>query len=254
MEVNFDLFLQLEDLYSVKSRHLRFLNSILPEDWRGVVKREYGDIWEQEGWKFYLRDQKPFPKPLRLLVPTRKHVLIWTMIGFTNELILEVSPESLGDFLHRYIDNPAARLNLEEIFLGEDTSGPGLKAFGSIVVCAQEENRFVDRYLTLLRTFAGNDPRTVGIDTETRDAADCFLREIDDLRRYLDSDVFLFRRFNRDLKELFHQGINVGVLDRGEIRDVMGTDVRGGINGSFFRAGRRLYRFVGQKVLRSKHL
>jgi hypothetical protein len=253
MEVNFDLFLQLEDLYSVKSRHLRFLNSVLADDRLETVQREYGDIWEKKGWKFYLRDQKPFPKQLRLLIPTRKQVLIWTMIGFTNELILEVSPDSLGDFLHRYIDNPAARLNLEEIFLGVDTSGPGLKAFGSILVCAQEENRFIDRYLPLLRTFAGNDPRTVGIDTETRDAANSFLREIDDLRRYLDSDVFLFRRFNRDLKELFHRGINVGALENGEIRDVMGMDVREGITGSFFRAVRRLYRFVGKKVLRRKY-
>jgi hypothetical protein len=126
------------------------------------------------------------------------------MIGFANELILEVAPDSLGEFLHRYIDNPAARMNLEEIFMGIDTSGPGLKAFGSIAVCASEENRFIGRYLPILRTFAGNDPRAVGIDTEARDEADGFLREIDDFRRYLDSDVFLFRKFNRDFKELFH--------------------------------------------------
>ena len=32
-----------------------------------------------------------------------------------------------------------------------------MKAFGSIVVCASEENRFIDRYLPILRTFAGKE-------------------------------------------------------------------------------------------------
>lgn len=204
MEVTSDLFLQLEDLYSVKSRHLRFLNSVLASGWRESVQRGYDDIWEQRGDKYYLGEQKPFPKPLRLILPKRRQILIWTMIGFANELVLEIAPDSLGEFLHRYIDNPAARMNLEEIFMGIDTSGPGLKAFGSIVVCASEENRFIGRYLSILRMFAGNDPRTVGIDSGVRDAADGFLRDIDDFRRYLDSDVFLFRKFNRDFRELFH--------------------------------------------------
>ena len=224
MEVTSDFFMQLEDLYTVKSRHLRFLNSVLADDWQTEIEREYGDIWEQRGWKFYLRDLKPFPKTLRLLTPRKKQILIWTMIGFANEIILEVSPDSIGDFLDRYIDNPAARTNLEEVFLGVDTSGPGLKAFGSLVVCAQEENKFLDRYVSMLRTFAANNPREAGIDAELRDAAAGFLREIDDFKRYLDSDIFLFRRFNRDLKELFHKGVTVGILGYGEISTVMGLD------------------------------
>ena len=204
MEVTFDLFLELEDLYSVKSRHLRFLNSVLASGWQEKVLRANDDIWEERGRKYYLRDQKPFPKPLRLIRPTRRQILIWTMIGFANELILEIAPDSLSEFLRGYIENPAARMNLEEIFMGIDTSGPGLKAFGSIVVCASEENRFIDLYLPMLRTFAGNDPRAVGIDTVARDAAVGFLQEIDEFTRYLDSDVFLFRKFNRDLQKLFH--------------------------------------------------
>jgi hypothetical protein len=207
VKVNIELFIQLEDLYRVKSRHLGFLNSVLAGDWKEDIQRERGDIWEQKGERFYLGFQKDIPKPLRLLVPTKRQILIWTMIGFANEVILEVGPDSLGDFLQGHIDNPVARINLEEIFLGMDINGPGLKAYGSIAVCAQEENRFIDRYLPMLRAFAANDPRALGIDGKDREAADGFLREIDDFRRYLDSDVLLFRKFKRDLKELFRGNI-----------------------------------------------
>lgn len=228
MDLTFDLFEQLVDLYHVKSRHIRYLNSMLPASWQATIPGGYGNIWERREWKFYLKELEPPPRVLRLLIPNKRQILVWTMIGFTNELIMEVSPESIGEFLDRYIDNPAARRNLEELFLGEDISGPGLKAFGSLVVCAKEENRFIDKYLPMLRTFAGNDPREVGVDDEYRDLSIGFFKEIDDLVRYLDSDVLLFRWFNRDLRELFRGKVSVGVLGVGEISSVLALTSDGG--------------------------
>ena len=228
MDLTFDLFEQLVDLYHVKSRHIRYLNSMLPASWQTTIPGGYGNIWERREWKFYLKEFEPPPRVLRLLIPDKRQILVWTMIGFTNELIMEVSPGSIGDFLNRYIDNPAARRNLEELFLGEDISGPGFKAFGSLVVCAKEENRFLDRYLPMLRTFAGNDPRKVGVDDEYRELSVGFFKEIDDLLRYLDSDVLLFKRFNRDLRELFRGEVSVGVLGVGEISSVLALTSDGG--------------------------
>ena len=228
MDLTFDLFEQLVDLYKVKSRHIRYLNSMLPASWQATIPGGYGNIWERREWKFYLKEFEPCPRALRLLNPDKRQILVWTMIGFTNELIMEVSPESIGEFLDRYLDNPAARRNLEELFLGEDMSGPGLKAFGSIVVCAKEENRFIDRYLPMLRSFAGNDPREVGVDDEYRDLSIGFFKEIDDVIRYLDSDVLLFKRFDRDLRELFRGKVSVGVLGVGEISSVLALTSDGG--------------------------
>ncbi|MBN1289843.1 MAG: hypothetical protein JXA49_09440 [Actinobacteria bacterium] len=221
MELTLDLFEQLEDLYQIKSRHLKYLNSLFPESWQTTIPRGYGDIWEKRDWKFYLKDYKPFPKPLKLILPDRRQLLFWTLLGFANELISQVSPESLASFLDRHVDNPSARKNLEELFLGQDRSGMGFKAFGSMVVCAQEENRMIDRYLPMLRAFAEHDPRHFGVDEELRSLSLGFFREIDDLIRYLDSDVFLFKRFNRDMKELFRGEISVGVLGVGVANSVV---------------------------------
>lgn len=230
MEVTFDLFEQLEDLYRVKTRHLHYLNNILTESWQTTIPGGYAGAWDKRGWKFYLKDMDPLPKPLQMLIPDKKRLLICNLIGFTNELILEVSPESLGDFLEVYVDNPAARRNLSELFMGEDmeeASFLGFKAFGSLVVCAKEENRFLDLYLPMLQAFAQNDPRTVGIDDEMRELAVGYLREIEDFQRYLDSDVYLFKRFNRDVKTLFRGEVSVGVLGVGEISTVLALNSEG---------------------------
>ncbi len=236
MDLTFDLFEQLVDLYKVKSRHVRYLNGMLPASWQATIPGGYGNIWERREWKFHLKEFEPFPRALRLLIPDKRQILVWTTIDFTNELIMDVSPESIGEFLDRYIDNPVARRNLEELFLGEDISGPGLKAFGSIVVCAKEEKRFIDKHLPMLRTFAGNDPREAGVDDEYRDLSIGFFKEIDDMVRYLDSDVLLFKRFNRDLRELFRGKVSVGVLGVGEISSVLALTSDGGAeNGADFR-------------------
>ncbi|MBN2168115.1 MAG: hypothetical protein JW738_02645 [Actinobacteria bacterium] len=221
MELTLDLFEQLEDLYQIKSRHLKYLNSLFPDSWQTTIPRGYGDIWERRDWKFYLKDYKPFPKPLKLLLPDKRQLMFWTLLGFANELIRQVSPESLASFLDRHVDNPSARKNLEELFLGQDRSGMGFKAFGSMVVCAQEENRMIDRYLPMLRAFAEHDPRHFGVDEELRSLSLGFFREIDDLIRYLDSDVFLFKRFNRDMKELFRGDVSIGVLGVGVANSVV---------------------------------
>jgi len=222
LKVDFDFFVQLEDLYIVKNSHLKYLNIMLPEIWQTEIPGGYGDIWEREGWKFYLRDLKPMPKPLRLLTPDKRGLATWTLIGFTNELILGISPESLGHFLDLYVMNPSVKRNMWELMLGEEMEGGvGMKAFGSIVVCAREENRFIDRFLPVLRSFAENDPRYSGVDAELREAAVDFLKEIEDFRRYLDSDCFLFRKIRRDLKELFRKGISVAVLGYGETGSVL---------------------------------
>lgn len=203
MQLTFDIFEQLEDLYEVKSRHLGYLNATLPEGWQTTVPGGYGGMWRNSGDRFLLKSYDPFPKPLQLLLPDRRNLVSWTMIGFANEMIMAVSPESLGDFLALYVDNPTARRNLSELFLGEDMTGPGMKAFGSLVVCAREENRFIDLYLPMLRAFSEGDPRRVATDSELRDTALGFLREIDDFHRYLDSDIYFHKRFSKDLKMLF---------------------------------------------------
>jgi hypothetical protein len=222
VEVTFDLFEQLEDLYGVKSRHVKYLGGILGSSWQATIPGGYSSIWEQRGWKFYLKDFRPYPKPLGLLNPDKRQLLVWTMIGFTNELLMEVSPESLGNFLELYVDNPGARRNLVELFMGEDMKGPGFKAFGSLVVCAKEENRFLDRYLPMLQAFAGGDLKKSGVDAEYRDLAIGFFRELEDFTRYLESDIMLFKHLNRDLKELFTGKVSVGVLGVGEISSVLG--------------------------------
>lgn len=221
MDIDFDLFEQIDDLYEVKARHMAYLNALLPDGWQAAIPGGYGGIWEQREWKFVLKAFEPVPRPLALLVPTKKRLASWTMLGFTNEIIMEVSPDSLGDFLESYIGNPAARRNLSELFLGEDSLGAGMKAFGSLVVCAREENRFLDHYLPVLRAFAENDPREFGVDEELRDAATGFYREIDDFRRYLDSDLFIHRRFSKDLKMMFREALSIGILGYGEVSQVM---------------------------------
>lgn len=212
MDVTYDFFKQLEDIYTVKSRHLRYLNVVLPEMWQTQIPGGYSRIWERQGWNFRLKSFDPLPAPLKLLFPTKKQLVSWTLIGFVNQLIMEVSPESLGDFLNEYIDNPAARRNLTDLFFGEDLSGPGLKAFGSLVVCAREENRFLDKFMPMLRAFAENDPRYSAVDEELMSLAIEFFREISDFTRYLESDLFMFKRFNKDLKALFRYGVSVEVL------------------------------------------
>lgn len=228
MEINFDLFEQFEDLYEVKARHLSYLNALLPDGWQATIPGGYGSIWDQREWKFVLKALEPLPKPIKLLIPTRMRLAAWTMLGFTNGIVMEVSPDSLGDFLASYLDNPAARRNLAELFFGDDMVGPGMKAFGSLVVCAREENRFLDRYLPLLRAFAENDPREVGTDAELKETATGFFREIDDFRRYLDSDLFMHRRFSKDLRSLFREGVSVGILGYGEVSRVMSLAREGG--------------------------
>ncbi|GEM_PF-2411193 len=217
MDVTYDFFKQLEDIYVVKSRHLKYLNALLPELWQTQIPGGYSRMWERQGWKFRLKSFDPFPSPLKLLVPNKKQLVAWTLIGFGNELIMEVSPESLGDFLSQYIDNPTARRNLTDLFFGEDLTGPGLKAFGSIVVCAREENRFLDKFMPMLRAFAENDPRQGAVDEEMMSLTVEFFREISDFRRYLESDLFMFKRFSKDLKALFRYGTSVGVVGFGGI-------------------------------------
>ncbi len=217
MDVTYDFFKQLEDIYTVKSRHLKYLNALLPEMWQTQIPGGYSRIWERQGWSFRLKSFDPLPLPLKLLFPSKKQLIAWTLIGFVNQLIMEVSPESLGDFLSQYIDNPTAKRNLTELFFGEDLSGPGLKAFGSIVVCAREENRFLNKFMPMLRAFAENDPRYRAVDEELMSLATEFYREISDFMRYLESDIFLFKRFSKDLKALFRYGVSMGVLGFGGI-------------------------------------
>lgn len=221
MDITLDLFEQLEELYQVKVRHLKYLNSLLTDSWQTTIPRGYGDIWEQRDWKFYLKDYRPFPKPLKLLLPEKKQLVCWTLVGFANELVSQVNPESLAEFLDKHVNNPPARKNLEELFLGKNRDGLGFKAYGSMTVCAQEENRLIDRYLSMLRMFAENDPRHFGVDEELRSLSIGFFREVDDFVRYLDSDIFLFKRFNKDMKELFRGDLSVGVLGAGMVGSVL---------------------------------
>lgn len=221
MDITLDLFEQLEELYQVKARHLKYLSSLLPDSWQTTIPRGYGDIWEQRDWKFFLKDYRPFPKPLKLLIPEKRQLVYWTLIGFANELVAQVNPESLAEFLDKHVNNPPARKNLEELFLGQNRDGLGFKAYGSMTVCAQEENRMIDRYLSMLRMFAEHDPRHFGVDEELRSLSIGFFREIDDFIRYLDSDIFLFKRFNKDMKELFRGDLSVGVLGAGMVGSVL---------------------------------
>lgn len=221
MELTFDLVEQLEDMYRVKGGHLRYLDSRLPESWQGTIPDGYGNAWERREWKFYLKDYRPLPRPLSLLIPDKKQLATWTMIGNANQIIMEVSPESLEEFLDRHVSSPAAKRNLAELFHGEVVSGTGLKAFLSLVVCAREQNRFIDQYLPMMRAFAENDPRIAGVDDELVEEANDFFKEIDDFRRYLESDLFLFKRFAKDLKNLFRTGVTVGILGYGEISSIL---------------------------------
>lgn len=204
---------RLDGAYRFKARRLNFMRLATVNREILYMRDNFNSLWSVSGEEYLLKTSDISLKGMRVILGIFAAPVEARAILNACREIEAFDRVHFNNFLSEKIRNSAAVKNLYSLFYAAEGE--------CIERLVKEQIPYLEKYIPTFAAIESCDPQNIRLKRDDIDTIKNIIQLFDVIKDNFSKDIALFRRFQRDYRNLYRESLALGILGYGEISTVM---------------------------------